>query len=125
MTSKKITFATVREAALRLPDVEESILHGAPSLKVSGRLLACPALHKSAEPNSLMVKMDLEDRNRLLETQPNIYYVTDHYVNHPAVLVRLEELDRKSLTVLLETAWRFVTSKKQPGRRTVHRKQSG
>jgi len=61
MAEKMIDFDVVREIALALPDVEESTIHRAPSLKVRGKLLTCPALHVSAEPNSLMVRTDLID----------------------------------------------------------------
>ena len=110
-------FQVVREIARALPDVEESSLHGAPSLKVSGRLLACPALHKSAEPGSLAVRIGFEERAALMAAEPGIFYVTDHYVNHPAVLVRLGQIDRDSLRNLLGLAWRFVSSKKKTSRR--------
>ncbi len=62
MPSKKIDFEVVRELAMALPDVEESTIHGAPSLKVRGRLLTCPALHKSAEPDSLAVRIGFDQR---------------------------------------------------------------
>src|SRR6478736_4555760 len=106
MPSKKIDFDAVREIALALPDVEESTIHGAPSLKVRGKLLTCPAIHRSAEPNTLAVRIDLAERAELMASKPNIYYVTDHYVNHPTVLVRLEQIDRRSLKNLLAQAWR-------------------
>jgi len=105
----------VREIALELPDVEEGTLHGAPTLKVSGRLLICPALHKSAEPNSLLVRIAFDQRAELLGTHPNVYYVTDHYANYPSVLVRLDQIDRSSLKDLLGMAWRFVSSRKKAG----------
>ena len=117
MPAKKMDFEVVREIAKALPDVEESSLHGVPSLKVSGRLLTCPALHKSAKPNSLVVRIGFEERAELMAAEPGIYYVTDHYVNHPAVLVRLAQIDRDSLRNLLGLAWRFVSSKKRAGRR--------
>jgi hypothetical protein len=110
MPSKKIDFDVVREISLALPGVEESTLHGAPSLKVSGRMLTCPALHKSAEPNSLMVRIGFEQRADLLAAEPLRYYITDHYVEHPSVLVRLSEIDRESLRDLLRASWEFVTS---------------
>jgi hypothetical protein len=81
MPSKKLDFDAVREIALTLPGVEESTLHGAPSLKVSGRLLTCPALPKSVEPNSLVVRTGFEERQALLAAQPRVYYLTDHYIN--------------------------------------------
>ena len=108
---KKIDFDVVREIAMALPDVEESTIHGAPSLKVRGRLLACPALHRSAEPCSLAVRIGFDQRAELLATEPRIYYVTDHYVNYPTVLVRLSQVHRDSLQDLLGKAWRFVSAK--------------
>ncbi len=46
-----------------------------------------------------------------MAAEPGIYYLTDHYVNYPTVLVRLSRIDRKSLRDLLRIAWRFVNSK--------------
>jgi len=103
--------AVVRDLALRLPNVKETTLHGAPCFKVAGRLLTCPALHKSAEPNSLVVRIGLEDRAQLITANPRAYYVTDHYGNYCSVLVRLGQTDRRALRDLLEMAWRFVSSK--------------
>ncbi len=124
MPTRKMDFEVVRDIAKALPDVEESSLHGAPSLKVSGRLLTCPALHSSAEPDSLAVRIGFEQRAELLAAEPTIYYVTDHYVNHPAVLVRLGRIDRDSLKALLKLAWRFVSSKKKAIRRGGHRRDA-
>ena len=87
MPRTKITFDVVREIGLALPDVEESSTRGAFALKVRGNLLACTAIHKSAKPDSLMVRIDFDQRAALLAEAPETYYVTDHYVNYPAVLV--------------------------------------
>jgi hypothetical protein len=102
---------------MALPDVEEGTIHGAPSLKVRGRLLACPAIHRSAEPGTLAVRIDFDQRAALIAAEPRIYYVTDHYVGHPAVLVRLSRINRDSLSELLSMAWRFVSSKAKAGKR--------
>ena len=117
MPSKKIDFDLVREIALALPDVEESTIHGAPSLKVGRRLLTCPAIHRSAEPNTLAVRIDFDQRAELMAAAPSVYYVTDHYVNYPTVLVRLSQIDRISLSDLLGMAWRFASSKTKASRR--------
>jgi hypothetical protein len=121
MPGKSIDFDVVREIALALPGVEESTLHGAPALKAAGRMLMCPALHKSAEPNSLMVRIGLEERKALLVEDPSRYYITDHYAQYPSVLVRLSMMDRQSLGVLVQRSWQFVTSKvKKRGGRHVN-----
>lgn len=117
MPAQKVDFEVVRKMARALPGVEESRLHGAPALKVSGRLLLCPALHRSAEPESVVVWLGFEERAELMAVAPRIYYVTEHYVKHPVVLVRLGQLDRASLKGLLQMAWRFVSSKSEAHKR--------
>jgi hypothetical protein len=96
---------------MELPDVEEGTLHGAPSWKIGGKLLTCPAIHDSAEPNSLLVKIDPEERAELLAAQSETYYLTSHYRNNPVVLVRLSKIDSQSLQALLKRAWHFVSGR--------------
>ena len=105
----RITFDTVRKIASGLPGVEESTSYGAPSLKIGGRLLTCPAINKSAEPNSLAVSLDMDQREALLAEAPDTYYITDHYVNYPVVLVRLSRVNADALRDLLHAGWKFVS----------------
>lgn len=112
MSRAKIDFDTVREIALRLPGVEESTAWGSPALKVRGQWLAVIPTHKSAEPNSLGVRVDFEQRKELLESAPDIYYLKDHYQNYPVVLVRLARISHDALEGLLRMAWRVTTKKK-------------
>jgi hypothetical protein len=111
MSRQRATFDIVRKIGLELPDVEESTTWGSPALKVRGKLLACVAIHKSAEPGSLVVRIDFDQRAALLADAPGTYYVTDHYVNYPAVLVRLSQIPIDQLRDLLRSAWRFVMAK--------------
>jgi len=110
MPGTKVTFDIVREIGLALPQVEEGTMYGSPALKVDGKLLTCLAIHKSAEPQSLAVHIDFDQRAGLLADEPETYYVTDHYVNYPVVLVRLSRIRIDQLRDLLGSAWRFVTS---------------
>lgn len=120
----KIDFETVRRIALGLADVEESTTYGSPSLKVRGKLLAVIPIHKSAEPDSLAVRIAFDRRADLLAAAPDVYYLTDHYVNYPVVLVRLSRIHLDALRDLLGLAWRFVTTKTPGGNRPI-RKQKG
>ena len=108
-----IDFDTVREIALALPGVEESTSSRGTSLKVAGRMLACPAVHSSAEPNSLMVRVRAEQRERLLATEPDACYLTEHYVGYPSILVRLSRVSRDSLRDLLASAALELGAKKR------------
>ena len=127
MPRKKLDFDAVRDIAMALPGVQESTMHGSPSLKLGGKLLACPALHKSADPESLVVRIGLAERARLMSEKPDTYYTTPHYSKYPMVLVRMAHIDRTSLRTLLKRAWSFVgaetgTAKPKPRKKA---KRSG
>jgi hypothetical protein len=111
---KHIDFETVREIALALPGVVASMGARGMSLKVRGKMLACRAIHPSAEDGSLMVRIDSARRAKLLAGDSEVYYVTAHYAPYSSVLVRLSRISRGALTALLEEAMRFVTSDARP-----------
>ncbi len=50
---------------------------------------------------------------------PDVYHLTDHYVNYPVVLVRLSKIHTGALRDLLGIAWRFVTAKTLGRKRTA------
>lgn len=104
------SFETVRSIAAELPDVEEGIAWRVPVWRLRGRILACTASHKSAEPNTLVVVIGFDQRDAMIEDDPATYYLKPHYENYPSVLVRLSRIDRGALKDLLQAAWRFVAA---------------
>jgi hypothetical protein len=108
--------AALREIALQLPDVEDASTDRGIAFKVRGRLLACSAIHASAEPGSLVVRVSPDERRRLMAEHPLALYLPNHYAKHAAVLARLSQLDRAALRDILGAAWLFVTE--QAVRRT-------
>ena len=114
--ARPLDFATVRRIGLTLPGVTESTAYGSPCLKVRGKLMACIPVNKSAEPGSLVVRIDDDQRAGMIADSPDIYYVTDHYRNYSSVLVRLSRIDEAALTDLLRSAWNFATTR-SPGLR--------
>ena len=114
----KITFDTVWEMALALPEVEHGTVYGSDAVKVGGKMFACRAINRSAEPDSLVVCIGFNERDELIAADPETYYLTNHYVNYPIVLVRLNRMHRDALRDLLRLARRFVSSS---GKRRVAR----
>ena len=106
-----ISFKTVESIGRALPDVDVTIAWGQPALKVRGKMFACIASHKSAEPNTLVVMMDFGDRDALLQDDPGTYYLKEHYLNYPCVLVRLSRVRADALRDLITGAHRFVSAK--------------
>src|SRR5438477_7239123 len=124
MRRNTITFDTVRKIGLALPNVEECLTWGAPTLKVQGKLLACVPSHRSAEPGSLVVRVNFDDRAALLAEAPDTYYITDHYTGYTGVLVRLSHITPDVLRDLLGMAHKFVTRQARPHPARKLRKRS-
>jgi hypothetical protein len=104
-------FKPVESIGRTLPDVELTTTWGQPTLKVRGKMFVCVASHKSAEPNTLVVMMDFADRDALIEDEPDIYYLKDHYVNYPCVLARLTRIAPDALRDLVIGAHRYMNTK--------------
>ena len=119
MARSTVDFNTVRSIGLALPGVKESETHGFPALKARGKLLAWVPTHRSAEPGSLAVRVDFDDRAELLTNAPDVYYLTDHYVDYSSVLVRLSRISPDILRDLLGMAYKFVTHQHKPTSRRM------
>jgi hypothetical protein len=122
MKRGEISFEMVRELGLGFPGVQESTMYGKPALKVHGKTFACLASHRSAEADSLVVRVDFEQRAELLAADRDVYYITDHYKDYPAVLVRLPRVQPEILKDLLGMAYRLVAGEAaRTGRKTKQR----
>lgn len=97
-----ITFQDVAETARQFPDLVCTVRYdGAPVLQVHGTFVAAVATHPSAEPDTLVVRIDEDDRAWLLEDAPDTYYLTDYYRPYPLVLARLSALTEDAVRDLL------------------------
>lgn len=77
-------------------------------MRAAGKVICCTAAHRDAEPNTLVVMLPFDQRDALIEEQPDVYYLKPHYVGHPCVLVRLGAISDDALHDLLLTAQRHV-----------------
>jgi hypothetical protein len=120
--NSKIDFDTVLELGASLPGVKASSSKLGIALKLKGQLVACTAINPSAEPNSLMVRLQFSTRDALIEKQPDTYYLTPHYRGYPSVLVRLGKISRSKLRNLLEQAAQFMgTETKNTPKKTARK----
>jgi hypothetical protein len=110
MRTTKVAFDVVRELAAALPGVEESTMYGSPALKLRGKMLACMATNKAADPDSLVVQVGFVNRDLLVVKDPKTYYLRKHYEGYPVVLVRLSVIARDELREILEMAHRHVSA---------------
>jgi hypothetical protein len=97
------------ELAQRFPGIELHTSYRTPALKVKGKFMA--RLRTEAE-GWLAIRCDFVDREMLLQAAPDVFHLTDHYVNYPMILVDLDQISREALLDVLERAWRMSASKK-------------
>jgi hypothetical protein len=98
----------------RLPSVEAGTWWGTPGLLVGGkgRAKAKGFCRLRTNPDALVIRVaDLDDREALLQGNPDAFFTTPHYEGSPHVLVRLEAIDREELAGLIEDAWRLTAPK--------------
>jgi hypothetical protein len=103
----RVTWAVVCRLALALKGVEESTSYGTPALKVGGKLIA--RLREDGE--TVAVRTGFLERQERMAADPEAFFLTDHYLNYPAVVVRLAKVERAELKELLTETWRCLTSK--------------
>ena len=106
-TGALATFDDIREIARALPGVVDGISYGTPALKVGGKLLA--RLHQSM--GCVVLRSELLDREILVQSAPDAFFITDHYRDYPWILLRLGVVEKSVLPDLIERAWRLVASK--------------
>jgi hypothetical protein len=108
MKRPQVTFDLIRELALKLPGVEEGTSYGTAALRVKGKFLA--RLKEDGE--SVVFRVSFDERDLLMQTKPEVFYTTDHYLGYPAVLLRMSAASKKEAADIVEMAWRFVAPKK-------------
>ena len=99
-----LDFDDVVRLAQRLPACEVGTSYGTPALKVHKKLFA--RLWEDGE--TLVLKLPFVVRDHLIASDPDVFFLTDHYRNYPYVLVRLSLVTTSKLEPLLEESWRQV-----------------
>lgn len=92
---------------------------GREAVRVCGKILAHLAANERSRPGNapaneefVIVRIDYERRERLLESHPEAFFVTPHYLTYPGVIVRLSTVDQIQFRDLLSDAWRLVAPKR-------------
>jgi len=101
--SRSISWDVVQELALAYPGAEVGTSYGTPAVKVRGKLFV--RLHQDGD--SVVVRIDMSERAMRMQADPKAFYITDHYLPYPWMLVRLSAVRRDDLDDLLEDSWRL------------------
>ncbi|MEF0939686.1 MmcQ/YjbR family DNA-binding protein [Rhizobium sp. BR 362] len=94
-------------AEARLPEVEVSTHYGTPALKVGGK-----AFVSVKNTETIVLALPIDRKEQLIETAPEIYFQSDHYVGWPSLPTRIAAVGDEELQLRLIEAWRFRAPKK-------------
>ncbi len=110
-----MTFDEARKIALALDGAEDGTSYGTAAFKIGGKLIA----RLREDGDTLVVGTTFEERDEMLAADPETYYVTDHYLKYPWVLVRLSRVHRDALRDLLRRAARLAAAspRRSPAKR--------
>ena len=104
-----MTWEEAAALGLLLPGAETGTSYGTPALKVRGQLLL-----RLREDGESLVLLDVpaEERESLIEAEPDVFFLTPHYRDHDIVLGRLPPMDAARLRPFLERRWRRLATKR-------------
>jgi hypothetical protein len=104
-----MTYAAVETMLLGWPGVQRSTSYGRPSLKVNGKFFTWV---KEDGDSITIGGIDFDERDVLLQTQGDVFYITDHYRNSRYVLLRLSNADPATIEAFLRRRWFDIAPKK-------------
>jgi hypothetical protein len=103
-----VSYEDIQRFALALPGVAEGFSYGRPCLKAHGKFLT-----RLMDDGDTLVcpGVSFDEREMLIEAEPETFHVTDHFRNYPYVLIRLSAVAPVTVESLLERHWRTTAPK--------------
>lgn len=95
---------------MAFPGVEEGVSYGQPSYKINGKFLTRV---RKDDDSAVIMDVSFDERDLLMEVEPETFHFTPHYKDYPCVLAGLETLDPEQLKGFLERRWRKSAKKAQ------------
>jgi hypothetical protein len=100
-----MTYEEFRAVVLSLPGVEEGTSYGKPSFKAGGKFLTRV---RREDASAVLSCVPYDEREMLMEVEPQTFHFTDHYKNYDYVLARIATLDAAQLRGFLLRRWRKI-----------------
>ena len=104
-----MTLEEMEAIVMSFPGAEKGISYGRPSYKVNGKFFT----RLRREDDSLvLLEVSFDEREMLMEAEPETFHFTAHYKDYPSVLARMATLHPGSFRNFLERRWRRIAPRK-------------
>ncbi|HVM98824.1 MAG TPA: MmcQ/YjbR family DNA-binding protein [Caulobacteraceae bacterium] len=104
-----MTFEEVREIALSFPGCVEGTSYGQPSFLVNKKFFTRV---RRDDASLVLLEVSFDEREMLIEAEPETFHFTAHYKDSHAVLARIATLHPGSMRAFLDRRWRRIAPKK-------------
>ncbi|GAB5446668.1 MmcQ/YjbR family DNA-binding protein [Gymnodinialimonas sp.] len=94
--------------ALYLPKVEDAVSWGNPNLKAHGKMWCWWSPYVDAA----IFKGSVEEREMLMQADPETFILHDHYANYGCILVAAGRIERDWVEARLRRTWRDLAPKR-------------
>lgn len=99
-----MTFEKIREAVLKLPEVEEGSAWGLSGFRVKKKLFVV----FREDLGAVVLRATFDQRDAMIEEDPETFFTTDHHRPHPWVLAHVTKLRAPLLAGLLQMSWKYA-----------------
>ena len=102
-----MTWNAVRRLAAALPRAVEGTSYGTPAFHIGKKFW----LRLKEDGETIAIRISFDERDILMRAKPKTFYITDHYRDYPAVLVRLATIGEGEMKDLLQRSYNFTAAK--------------
>jgi hypothetical protein len=103
-----MTLEEMEAIVMAFPGAEKGMSYGQPSYKVNGKFFT---RLRREDASLVLLEVSFDEREMLIEAEPETFHFTAHYKDYPSVLARIASLHPGSLRNFLERRWRKIAPK--------------
>jgi hypothetical protein len=104
-----MTLEEMEAIVMAFPLAEKGVSYGRPSYKVNGKFFT---RLRPEDESLVLMDVSFDERDMLIEAEPETFHFTAHYKDYPAVLARMASLHPGSFRNFLDRRWRKIAPKK-------------
>ncbi|MFI4950801.1 MAG: MmcQ/YjbR family DNA-binding protein [Caulobacterales bacterium] len=103
-----MTEAEMDAIVMAFPGAEKGMSYGRPSYKLNGKFFT---RLRREEDSVVLLEVSFDEREMLIEAEPQTFHFTAHYKDYPSVLARIATLHPGSFRNFLDRRFRKIAKK--------------